>query len=107
RGPAAYCGISGLKPTFGLVSKEGCVPLGYSLDHIGPMAHTMRDCALMLQVMAGYDPADASSADVPHVDYAGGLTGTLAGARIGVPRSYFFDAPELNDEVRSSVEEAL
>ena len=58
RGPASYCGISGMKQTFGRVSKEGCVPLGYSLDHIGPMARSARDCALMLQVMAGYDPAD-------------------------------------------------
>jgi aspartyl-tRNA(Asn)/glutamyl-tRNA(Gln) amidotransferase subunit A len=107
RGPAAYCGISGLKPTFGLVSKEGCVPLGYSLDHIGPMARTMRDCALMLGVMAGFDAADASSADVPPVDYVGALTGSLNGVRIGVPRSYFFDQPELDEEVRTSVDVAI
>ena len=64
RGPASFCGISGIKQTFGRVSKEGCVPLGYSLDHIGPMARTARDCAIMLQVMAGYDPLDPSTVDV-------------------------------------------
>ena len=57
RGPAAYCAISGLKPTFGRVPKSGCVPLGYSLDHIGPMARSARDCAAMLQIIAGYDAA--------------------------------------------------
>jgi aspartyl-tRNA(Asn)/glutamyl-tRNA(Gln) amidotransferase subunit A len=65
RNPAGWCGISGIKPTFGRVSKEGCVPLGYSLDNIGPMARTARDCALMLQVLAGYDAADPCSAPVP------------------------------------------
>jgi aspartyl-tRNA(Asn)/glutamyl-tRNA(Gln) amidotransferase subunit A len=57
RAPAAICGITGLKPTFGRVSREGCVPLSYSLDHIGPLAHTGYDCALLLQVLAGHDPA--------------------------------------------------
>jgi aspartyl-tRNA(Asn)/glutamyl-tRNA(Gln) amidotransferase subunit A len=103
RGPAAYSGISGLKPTFGRVSKEGCVPLGYSLDNIGPMAHTARDCALLLQSLAGHDPADPCSADVPVPDYAAALTGSLAGVRIGLPRAYFFDAPGLDAEVRDAV----
>src|SRR5215472_1330940 len=89
RGPAAYCGISGLKPTFGRVSKEGCVPLGYSLDNIGPMAHTARDCALLLAVLAGHDPA--------------ALTGSVEGVRIGLPRAYFLDAPGLEAEVRDAV----
>ena len=74
RGPASYCGISGMKQTFGRVSKEGCVPLGYSLDHIGPMARTARDCAIMLQVMAGYDPLDLCSVDVPVPDMPGLMT---------------------------------
>jgi aspartyl-tRNA(Asn)/glutamyl-tRNA(Gln) amidotransferase subunit A len=103
RGPAAYSGISGLKPTFGRVSKEGCVPLGYSLDNIGPMAHTARDCALMLQALAGYDPADPCTVDVPVPDYAAALTGSVAGLRIGVPRGYFFDAPDLDPEVQAAV----
>jgi aspartyl-tRNA(Asn)/glutamyl-tRNA(Gln) amidotransferase subunit A len=103
RGPAAYCGISGIKPTFGRVSKEGCVPLGYSLDNIGPMAHTARDCALLLQALAGYDPADPCTVDRPVPDYAAALTGSLAGVRIGLPRAYFLDAPELDAEVCDAV----
>ena len=105
RGPAAYCGISGLKPTFGRVSKEGCVPLGYSLDNIGPMAHTARDCALLLQVLAGFDPADPSSAAVPVPDMLSRLDGSLAGVRIGVPREYFFD--NLNSEIEQAVRKAI
>jgi aspartyl-tRNA(Asn)/glutamyl-tRNA(Gln) amidotransferase subunit A len=103
RGPAAFSGISGLKPTFGRVSKEGCVPLGYSLDNIGPMAHTARDCALLLQALAGYDPADPCSVDAPVPDYAAALTGSLAGVRVGLPRAYFLDAPGLEAEVRDAV----
>ena len=102
RGPAAYCGISGLKPTFGRVSKEGCVPLGYSLDNIGPMARTARDCALLLQALAGFDPLDPCSADVPVPDYSSALSGSLEGVRIGVPRAYFFDAPELDAAVKQA-----
>ena len=75
RGPAAYCGISALKPTFGRVSNEGCVPLSYSLDHIGPMARTMRDCTVLLQVLAGFDPLDPGTVRVPVPDYAADLDG--------------------------------
>jgi len=103
RGPAAYCGISGLKPTFGRVSKEGCVPLAYSLDHIGPMARTIRDCALILQVIAGFDPLDPSSVEAPLLDLASELNGSPRGLRIGVPSTYFFEATELNAEVRQAV----
>ncbi len=103
RGPAAHCGISGLKPTFGRVSKEGCVPLGYSLDNIGPMARTARDCALMLQVLAGFDPLDPCSVREPVPDMLASLDGSVAGVRIGVSWPYFFDAPELNGEVRQAV----
>lgn len=103
RGPAAYSGISGLKPTFGRVSKEGCVPLGYSLDHIGPMARTMRDCALLLQAIAGFDPLDPTTVQREVPDYAAALSGSLEGVRVGIPRSYFFDAPELDAEVRDGV----
>jgi aspartyl-tRNA(Asn)/glutamyl-tRNA(Gln) amidotransferase subunit A len=91
--PAAYCGITGLKPTYGLVPRAGCLPLGFSLDHIGPMAHSALDCALMLSVMAGHDPRDPAaqrgSAGVPgtRADYAGALTGDLTGLRIGVERA--------------------
>ena len=107
RGPAAFSGITGLKPTFGRVSKEGCVPLSWSLDHIGPMARTARDCALMLQVMAGHDPLDSGSASVAVPDYVASLGGSVEGLRIGVPRTYFFDQPELNDEIRQAVLSAI
>ncbi|MCU1657861.1 MAG: Amidase [Pseudonocardiales bacterium] len=84
--PSAFCGISGLMPTFGRVPKSGCVPLGYTLDHIGPMARSARDCALMLTVMAGHDAGDVTSIDVPVPDYLAGLTGDLTGVRIGIDR---------------------
>src|SRR5207248_2111224 len=107
RGPASHCGISGLKPTFGRVSKEGCVPLGYSLDNIGPMARTVRDCALLLQVLAGFDPLDPCSVREPVPDFLTRLDGSVAGVRIGVNREYFFDGPELNAEVRQAVLAAI
>jgi aspartyl-tRNA(Asn)/glutamyl-tRNA(Gln) amidotransferase subunit A len=84
--PAAYCGITGLMQTFGRVPKSGCVPLGYTLDHIGPMARSARDCALMLSVLAGYDVSDVTAIDVPVPDYLSALTGDLTGVRIGVDR---------------------
>jgi len=82
--PAIFCGVTGLMPTAGRVPKSGCVPLGYSLDHIGPLAHTARDCALMLEALAGYDASDATAIDVPVSDYVGALTGDLTGLTIGV-----------------------
>ncbi|HEY3717883.1 MAG TPA: amidase [Jatrophihabitantaceae bacterium] len=84
--PAAFCGITGLMPTFGRVPKSGCVPLGYTLDHIGPMARSARDCALMLQAMAGYDASDVTALDVPVPDYLAALSGNVTGLRIGVDR---------------------
>jgi len=107
RGPAAHCGISGLKPTFGRVSKEGCVPLGFNLDNIGPMARTARDCALLLQVLAGFDPLDPCSVREPVPDMLATLDGSVAGVRIGLNKAYFFDAPELNAEVRQAVLSAI
>jgi aspartyl-tRNA(Asn)/glutamyl-tRNA(Gln) amidotransferase subunit A len=86
RCPAAYCGISGIKATYGRVPKSGCVPLGYSLDHIGPMARSAYDCAAMLDVLAGYDASDPYAADVPVPSYTAGLDGDLSGMRLGVDR---------------------
>jgi aspartyl-tRNA(Asn)/glutamyl-tRNA(Gln) amidotransferase subunit A len=88
--PAAFCGISGLMPTYGRVPKSGCVPLGYSLDHIGPMARSAKDCAAMLAVIAGYDPSDETCVDRPVDDYLGALNGDLHGVRIGVERAHHF-----------------
>ena len=90
--PAAWNGISGIMPTFGRVPKSGCAPLGYSLDHIGPMARSARDCAAMLGIIAGYHPSDESCVDRPVDDYLGGLTGDLSGLRIGIERAHHFPA---------------
>ncbi len=103
RFPAAFCGISGIKQTFGLVSKEGCVPLGYSLDHIGPMARSVYDCAVMLQVLAGYDPLDPCSLNVAVPEMLAGLDGSVEGLTIGLPIPYFFDNPALDPEVKAGV----
>src|SRR5207302_6481677 len=84
RGPAALCGIAGIKPSYGLVSRAGVAPAAFSLDHIGPMAWTAEDCALMLQALAGPDPKDPASASRPIPDYAAALGGGIKGARIGV-----------------------
>jgi aspartyl-tRNA(Asn)/glutamyl-tRNA(Gln) amidotransferase subunit A len=84
RYPATSCAITGLKQTFGRVPKYGCVPLGYSYDHIGPMARSAADCAAMLAVIAGHDARDATSVDRPVDDYLSGLTGSLEGMTIGV-----------------------
>jgi aspartyl-tRNA(Asn)/glutamyl-tRNA(Gln) amidotransferase subunit A len=103
RGPAAANGLTGLKVTFGRVPKNGVVPLGYSLDSVGPMARSAYDCALLLEVIAGYDPGDPYAADVGVPTYRDALTGSVEGLRVGVPVPYFFDAPELEEETRAAV----
>lgn len=90
RGPAAFCGLAGLKPTYGRISRAGILPLGFSLDHAGPMAWTAEDCAIMLQAMAGHDPADPASANRPVPDYRAALSGEVRGLRIGLI-SHFYD----------------
>jgi aspartyl-tRNA(Asn)/glutamyl-tRNA(Gln) amidotransferase subunit A len=96
RGPAAWCGIAGHKPTYGLLSRRGILPLSFSLDHAGPMCWTSEDCALMMQVLAHHDPLDPGSAPSPPVDYTAGLGNTLSGLRIGVVR-HFFETDLLTD----------
>lgn len=88
RGPAALCGIAGIKPTYGLVSRAGVAPAAFSLDHIGPMAWTAEDCAIMLQALAGHDPADPASANQPIPDYTALLGTGLKGVRVGVIRHF-------------------
>jgi aspartyl-tRNA(Asn)/glutamyl-tRNA(Gln) amidotransferase subunit A len=102
--PSSLCGITGLKPTYGRVSRTGVLPLSWSMDHVGPMAGSVRDCALLLGAIAGYDPGDPASADVPAPDYVAGLDGGVRGLRVGLPRRHFFD--HLDDEVRAAVERA-
>jgi aspartyl-tRNA(Asn)/glutamyl-tRNA(Gln) amidotransferase subunit A len=89
RQPAAFCGIVGLKPTYGRVSRYGLVAFASSLDQIGPLARDVRDTALLLNAIAGHDPLDNTSVDRPVPDYTAPLTGDIRGLRIGVPREYF------------------
>jgi Asp-tRNA(Asn)/Glu-tRNA(Gln) amidotransferase A subunit family amidase len=105
REPAALCGCVGIKPTYGRVSARGVIPLAWSLDHVGPLAATVGDVAVVLQAIAGYDPLDVCSADVPASDYVSGLRNDLNTLRVGVPRAHFYD--ELDDEVGAALEQAL
>ena len=102
--PASLCGITGLKPTYGRVSRAGVLPLAWSMDHVGPMTRTAADGALMLRAMAGYDPADASTSVLPVPDYPAALTGDIKGLRVGVLREFFLDvaAPPVREAVEAA-----
>jgi Asp-tRNA(Asn)/Glu-tRNA(Gln) amidotransferase A subunit family amidase len=106
RGPAAYCGLAGIKPTYGLISRAGILPLGFSLDHAGPMAWTAEDCAIMLQAMAGHDPADPGSANPPIPDYRAALSGEVKGLRIGLIRHFYERDNEANAATREAIDAA-
>jgi aspartyl-tRNA(Asn)/glutamyl-tRNA(Gln) amidotransferase subunit A len=99
RGPAAYCGTVGIKATYGRVSRRGVFPLSYTLDHCGPLSRSIEDSAITLQIIAGHDPEDPASADVPVADYVGGLEGGVSGLRIGIPRAFFLNAQLVTPEV--------
>ena len=88
RQPASFCGVTGIKPTYGRCSRYGIVAFASSLDQAGPMARSVRDCALMLQAMAGYDEKDSTVANVPVPDYTQALTGDIRGKKIGIPKEY-------------------
>ncbi|CCG03404.1 amidase [Blastococcus saxobsidens] len=103
--PASLCGTVGLKPTYGRVSRRGVASLSWSLDHVGPLARNVRDCALVLGVIAGFDRADTGSVDVPVPDFTAGLDGGIAGLRVGVPSNYFFD--RVHEDVDRSVRAAI
>jgi aspartyl-tRNA(Asn)/glutamyl-tRNA(Gln) amidotransferase subunit A len=90
RCPAAFCGTVGLMPTYGRVSLRGAVPLSWTMDHAGPLTRTVRDAAIMLQAMAGYDPRDPLSADRPVPDYVEGIERGAKGLRVGVPKQHFW-----------------
>ena len=106
RVPASLTGVVGLKPSFGLVPRTGVIPLAWSLDHVGPLAHTVHDAAILLNAMAGFDPLDPGSARREPVDYTAGLHRDLAGVRIGVPRNFFFDhvAQDVESGVRAAID---
>jgi aspartyl-tRNA(Asn)/glutamyl-tRNA(Gln) amidotransferase subunit A len=91
RGPAAFSGIAGIKPTYGRCSRAGVITLSWTLDHTGPMARSVEDCAYLLQALAGYDPADPASSQAPVGDYTVSLRDGIRGLRVGIPRAYFFD----------------
>ncbi len=105
RQPAGLCGIVGLKPTYGRVSRYGLVAFASSFDQIGPFAHSVRDAARVLQVIAGKDENDSTSADVPVPDYLSALDRNVKGMKIGLPKEYFSDA--LNKEIRSAIEKKI
>ncbi len=107
RGPAALCGIAGIKPTYGLVSRAGVAPAAFSLDHIGPMAWTAEDCAIMLQVLAGHDPKDPASADRAVPDYTGLIGSSLRGTRIGVIRHFHEDDHKVHPATQAGIDNAL
>ena len=104
RQPAAFCSVVGLKPTYGRVSRYGVVAYASSLDQVGPITRDVRDCALLLQAIAGYDSADSTSVNTPVPDYQAGLSGDLKGLRIGLPQEYFIEG--LDDDVRKAVDQA-
>lgn len=105
RQPASFCGITGLKPTYGRVSRWGMIAFASSLDQGGPMARSAEDCALLLQAMAGFDPKDSTSVERPVPDYAAALEGELAGLRIGLPREFFGDG--LDPDVARLIQDAV
>lgn len=105
RQPASFCGVVGLKPSYGRVSRYGLVAYGSSLDQIGPLTKDVRDAALLLTVMAGHDVNDSTTLPAPVPDYVGALTGSVAGLRIGLPKEYFIEGmqPEVEQAVRTAV----
>ncbi len=105
RQPAAFCGVVGLKPTYGLVSRFGLVAFASSLDQIGPLTKNVEDAAYVLQVIAGYDPLDSTSANVKIPDYISALTGDVKDLRIGVPREYLGEG--IDSEVKDCILQAL
>src|SRR6476660_9469686 len=105
RQPASFCGVVGLMPTYGRVSRYGLIAFASSLDHIGPLAKNVKDAATVLKTIAGRDPMDTTSADVPVADYVAELENPVSGLRIGVAKEYFGDG--LDAEVRKAVEDAI
>jgi aspartyl-tRNA(Asn)/glutamyl-tRNA(Gln) amidotransferase subunit A len=107
RGPAAACGIAGLKPTYGLVSRRGVIPNCFSHDHAGPLAWTSEDLAILMQIIAGHDPEDPGSADVEIPDYTAALTGDVKGLVIGVPAAWIDDEDPPEPATKAAFEAAL
>jgi aspartyl-tRNA(Asn)/glutamyl-tRNA(Gln) amidotransferase subunit A len=105
RMPAACCGIVGLMPTYGRVSRYGVIALSWSLDHVGPITRTVTDAAILLNVIAGYDPLDASTKSIPVPDYALDISAGVQGLRVGIPRNYYNE--RVHPEVEAAVHRAI
>ena len=105
RQPSAFCGVVGLKPTYGLVSRYGLVAFASSLDQIGPIAKDVEDCAILLNVIAGYDEKDSTSVNMPKKDYTNSLVKNVKGLKIGVPKEFLGEG--INEEVKKSIENAI
>src|SRR4029079_16244512 len=101
----ALCGLAGIKPTYGRISRRGVFPNTFSMDHCGPLTRSAEDISLLLKVIAGYDPLDPGSEDVPVPDYAAGLNGGVRGLRIGVAEDWYRDAP--HPDVAPSIDAAV
>ena len=106
RGPASLCGIAGIKPTYGLCSRVGILPLSFSLDHAGPLAWTVEDCAMLLQAMAGYDPQDPASADREVPNYTAGLGDGVRGLRVGIVRQWHERDRPVSTAVQAGIDRA-
>lgn len=105
RQPAAFCGVVGVKPTYGLVSRYGLIAFASSLDQIGPITKDVTDSAILLNLISGHDEYDSTSANIPAVDYTKSLTGDVKGLKIGIPKEYFIDG--LDNEIRNAVTAAI
>ena len=105
RQPSSFCGVVGLKPTYGLVSRYGLVAFASSLDQIGPITKDVRDCAMLLNLIAGHDERDTTSSNKPKIDYTKCLKNDVKGLKIGVPKEFFGEG--INEEVKASLEEAI
>ncbi|HVN05805.1 MAG TPA: amidase [Bryobacteraceae bacterium] len=103
--PASFCGVVGLKPTYGRVSRYGAMPLGFSLDHVGPLTRSVRDAGAVLNAIAGYDPQDGSSSRRPVENYVPDMEPSIRGLRIGLPENFYFE--RLDPEVNAAVRRAL
>ena len=105
RQPAAMCGVVGLKPTYGRVSRYGLIAFASSLDQIGPLSKDVRDCAILMNVISGHDPLDSTSVGIPVPDYTENLTGSIQGLKVGIPRQYFIEG--MDREVEGAVRESI
>jgi aspartyl-tRNA(Asn)/glutamyl-tRNA(Gln) amidotransferase subunit A len=105
RVPASFCGVVGMKPTYGLISKHGVYPLSWTLDHIGPLTRTVRDNALLLNALAGADPADPLSVNHESEDYTRDIGKGIEGIKFGLPSSFFFE--DMNEEVRTVIDKTI